>query len=187
MRIKQEEHTSHSFLDSMYRDYKNLMISIAHKYIGDMLACEDVVHNAFICLIRNNQKLQQLSPPKLRAYVLLAIRHASIDYLRKERNFNVADLSDDVLLSLLSRSREIQDSTTAPFKTVELFTLIHKLSIEDQTLLIGHYFIGLDTEELAQIIGCSPGTLRVKLYRAKKRAYDKFISAGLRFEDFISG
>lgn len=186
MRVKQKEHCSHAFLDAMYRDYKNFMISIAHKYIGDILACEDVVHNAFICLIRNNQTLQRLSPPRLRAYILLAIRHASIDYLRKERNFNIVDLSDDVLLSLLSKSKEIQFSTTAPFKTVELYTLIHDLPIEDQTLLIGHYIIGLDTAELARIVECTPGALRVKLHRVKKRAYDKFTAAGLRFEDFIS-
>ena len=97
------------------------------------------------------------------------------------------DLPDDILLDLLARSRKTQLSSEAPFMSVDLYTLLRELSTEDQTLLIGHYVVGLDTTEMAELIGCSPGTLRVKLHRVKKRALEKFTAAGLRLEDFIHG
>lgn len=185
MNKAQKEETP--FLTTVYQKYRNFMLSITRKYIGDNTACEDVFHNAFIYLIRNEERLQQFPPAKLKAYILLVTRHASIDYLRKERKFNMLDLSDDVLLDLLAKSREIQISSKTPFMMVELYALLRELSAEDQTLLIGHYVIGLDTTELADIVGCSPGALRVKLHRVKKRAFEKFTAAGLRFEDFILG
>ena len=180
MRRIEEERQKSLFLESIYCEHRNLMLSIAQKYTKDAAASEDVFHNAFICLIRNEKKLQQLSPPKLRAYILLAIRHASIDYLRK------VDLSDDVLLDLLAKSRRFQMASQAPFQSVELFALIQELSLEEQTLLIGHYIVGLDTKELAEMLDCSHSALRVKLHRVKKRVFERFTSSGLNIGDFIN-
>lgn len=176
-----------SFLAAAYQEYRNFMLSITRKYIGETTACEDVFHNAFIYLIRNEERLQQLPPAKLKAYILLVTRHASIDYLRKERKMNMLDLPDDVLLDLLAKSPKTRSVSEAPFLSVELYAILRELSAEDQTLLIGHYVIGLDTTELADIIGCSPGALRVKLHRVRKHVFEKFTAAGLRFEDFIRG
>ena len=182
----EEERQQSLFLESTYCEYRNLMLSIAQKYTKDAAASEDVFHNAFICLIRSEKKLQQLSPPKLRAYILLAIRHASIDYLRKERKVKLVDLPDDVLLDLLAKSRRFQMASQAPFQSVELFALIQELSLEEQTLLIGHYIVGLDTKELAEMLDCSHSALRVKLHRVKKRVFERFTSSGLNIGDFIN-
>lgn len=184
---KEKKKERSSFLETVYWDYRKFMLSIAGRYLGNTAACEDVFHNAFISLIRNEERLQQLPPAKQKVYILLATRHASIDYLRKERKTSILDLPDDVLLDLLAKSRETQLSSEAPFMSVELNSLLRELSTEDQTLLIGHYVVGLDTTELANLIGCSPGALRVKLCRVKKRTFETFTAAGLRLEDFILG
>lgn len=176
-----------SFIEATYHQYRNFMLSIIRKYLGTTIACEDVFHNAFICLIRNEERLHQLTPAKLQAYLLLTARHASIDYLRKERKTNALDIPDDVLLDLLAKSPEAQYNSNSPYMIKELYILLKELSAEDQTLLIGHYIIGLSTVELANIVDCSPGALRVKLHRAKKRALERFTASGLHMEDFIYG
>jgi len=185
MDIIQTDRNASSFLTSLYSEYRNLMLSIAHSYIDDAQVCEDVFHNAFISLIRNQKRLQELPRPKQKAYILLAIRHACFDYLRKERKMNMMDMPDDVLMGLISTSREQQVMSETPFKAVELYSVIQKMSVEDQTLLIGHYIIGLDSNELAQILDCSSGAVRVRLHRANKRALALFSSLGLSMEDFL--
>lgn len=173
------------FLSTVYCEYRNFMLSIARAYIDDSQLCEDIVHNAFISLIRNEERIKTLSTPQLRAYIVLAVRHASIDYLRKERKLNLTDLPDDVLLDLISKSSEAKTASAAPFQSVEFRTVIQQLSGEDQTLLAGRYFIGLNSEELAGILGCTSGAVRVKLHRAGKRALELFKSQGLSLEDFL--
>ena len=54
-----------SFLTEAYQAYRNFMLSITRKYLGDTTASEDVFHNAFIYLIRNEERLQQLPPGKV--------------------------------------------------------------------------------------------------------------------------
>lgn len=51
-KIEKEDKQS-SFLDSLYSEYRNFMLSIVQMYVGDTQVCEDVFHNAFISLIRN--------------------------------------------------------------------------------------------------------------------------------------
>lgn len=182
----EKEDAQTSFLDSLYAEYRLFMMSIVQMYVGDLQVCEDIFHNAFISLIRNQERIKDLPRPKQKAYILLAARHASIDYLRKERKMNLADVPDDVLMELLSRSREVQTASRAPFQSVEFYSIIRQLSVEDQTLLIGRHVVGLDSNELAQLVGCTAGALRVKLHRANKRAREMFVSFGLRLEDFLS-
>lgn len=181
----EKEQAGLTTLGFIYSEYRNFMLSIARLYIDDAQICEDVFHNAFISLIRNQKKVTQLPPPKLKAYILLAVRHASIDYLRKERKMHLLDVPDDVLIDLLIKSKDVLSKSELPFQTVEFYSLLRQLSAEDQTILIGSYIVGLDSEELAQILDCTPGNVRVKLHRARKRALALFSSLGLRMEDFL--
>lgn len=185
MHIKEKTQKYETRLSEIYTDYRQLMLRISGIYIDGTHACEDIVHNAFTSVIHNKEKVCEFPEPIIKAYIVLATRHACFDYLRKERRMNLADIPDDILIDLISRSQVRISESQAPFKTVEFYSVIKKLPVEDQTILIGHYVIGLDTRELAKLIGCKPDALRVKLYRARKRALELFKSLGLRMEDFF--
>ena len=185
MHIKEKMRMQETRLNEIYTRYRQFMLSITRIYIDDAHLCEDMVHNAFTSVILNKEKICEFPEPVVKAYIVLATRHACIDYLRKERRQNLVDLPDDILIELLSRSQERLSDSQAPFKMVEFYSVIKKLPVEDQTVLIGHHVIGLDTRELAKLVGCKPDALRVKLYRARKRALELFKSLGLRMEDFF--
>ncbi len=50
------------------------MLSIARIYVGDTHLSEDVVHDAFISLIRNEDRIKTLSTPQLRAYIVTHLK-----------------------------------------------------------------------------------------------------------------
>ena len=185
MRTISKRNADSAFLTTLYNEYRNLMLSVTRMYIDNPQVCEDVFHNAFLSIIRNQSRIQELQQPQQRAYILLTLRHACFDYLRKEKSMKITDLADDVLQDILSASREQCQLSEAPFKAVEFYAVIEKLSAEDQTLLIGHHIVGLNSHELALIVGCSSGAVRVRLHRASKRALNLFSSLGLSFEDFM--
>ena len=182
----EKEQSWPAILDGIYSEYRHFMLRIAGSYIDDPQACEDVFHNAFLGLIRNQERIMQLTTPQLKAYLLLAVRHASIDYLRKERRMNLVDIADGMLEELVCQPGESVSASERSFRTVELYEVVRQLPVEDQTLLLGHYVVGLDSNELAQLLDCSPGGVRVKLHRANKRALALFSSVGLRLEDFLA-
>jgi len=185
MEVVDIEKEQKAFLNDVYYKYQNVMLRIAKSYIDDSRICEDMVQNAFLSLLRNKKVVMKLPAPKLKAYIILATRHACIDYLRKERRMNLLDIPDNILLEMVDKSRARLSESDMPFRTVEFYSVIHQLPAEDQTILLGHYIAGLDTEELAHMLGCSPNTLRVRLHRARKRALALFQTLGLRMEDFF--
>lgn len=185
MQIKRKREVVTTELDTIYRQYRNFMLSIAKFYISDAQVLEDVFQTAFISLIHNQKTISNLSPEKLKTYILLTVRHVSIDYLRKVRSLNEADIPDDVIMELLGKSKDVLSASERPFQTVEFYSVIGQLPVEDQTLLIGKYIVGLDSNELAKLLDCTPGNVRVKLHRANKRALEMFSSLGLSMEDFL--
>lgn len=46
-------------------------------------------------------------------------------------------------------------------------------------VLEGRYFLGLTDEELAQLFGCKPGSVRVKLTRARRNALKIMLEKGV--------
>ena len=174
------------FLNMLYCEYRTFMLQIARMYIKDMTICEDVVHTAFITLIRNEERIRSFTPAKIKAYIILAVRHASFDLLQKQRRMNLISLPDNVLTELVSRSIEMKSASITPYNTVELKMIVEQLSEEDQVLLVGHYIVGLNSNELADMLHCTSGALRMKLQRARKRAVELFTSQGLSFTDFLA-
>ena len=54
---------------------------------------------------------------------------------------------------------------------LEVLHLMEKLSSEDRLLLRGKYIAGLSDQELAEQLGCKTDSIRMKMLRARKRAF----------------
>jgi len=48
---------------------------------------------------------------------------------------------------------------------------MEKLSLEDRLLLRGKYIEGKSAQELAEMLGCKPDSIRMKMLRARRRAF----------------
>lgn len=176
-----------SFIESIYENYKRPLLRIIYKHIGDYDACEDVLHEVFIRIIKDAETLSSFPKEKIEAYIYLIARWVSIDYLRrvyKERQINV-DVDDTLLNSLIS-SNQTATKSFNPINKIDLKLLLSELSAEEQLLLIGKYYLNLSTEELINIVGGTSIGLRSKIHRAKKRVFNSWIQAGLHMEDFFN-
>ena len=55
-----------------------------------------------------------------------------------------------------------------------LLAALDQLSPEDRLLLEGKYFLEESDESLAKLLGCKAGSIRMKLTRARRRAFKLF-------------
>ena len=178
--ILQEELSGFS-LESVYRRYRNIMLWAAEKYVGPN-DCEDIFHEAFMKVIRAAQTLAQLPPPKMKMYILLIVRGTAIDFLRREQRYLQVDLEDGVLQNLLTSE---PGQTVGAYGRTELLEMMHALPQEEQSLLIGKYYLGLSSKELTDLIGGTDTGMRTKLHRARKKLFDAWTESGLHMEDFL--
>lgn len=176
-----------AFIETLYCKYRTLMIRIAHRYLFEYSAAEDILQDAFIQIIRKAEFLRTLPVSKLEAYIVLMVRGLCVDYLRKNHRKDQADLTDETIISMLGESALIKEQTGRELCKAELFMMLSKLPPEDQFLLIGRYYLGLSIGELATYVGGTETGIRTKLHRAKKKAFKQWKENGLSMEDFLNG
>jgi len=172
------------FLEEIYNRHKMTMLRVICKQVTDEHSREDVFQEAFIRILKNIEKLADMSTERQEAYIVLLTRYAAIDYYRATHQEKYIDIDDDMLFMLLHRKKE-QEEGMDDFSRTELYLILEQLSAEDRLLIIGKYYMGFSLEELANTLGCSPENARIKLFRAKKRLVTRWSESGVGLGDFF--
>ena len=170
-------------LEDFYQQYKQLMICTAQKIVGSDNA-EDIVHDAIEKIVRLKHVFQNLPIEKRKSYVLLIVHTVALDFNRKHNRSIPVDMDDDLLRSLVSKDAS---QPLSQYAMVELSAMLAELPQEEQTLLVGKYYLGLDSSELGKILGCSADAARTALSRTTKKLFHKWTKAGLNMGDFLDG
>ena len=100
----------------------------------------------------------------IRALLYKIAGNAVIDWYRKRKN--------ESLENLMEAGFDPVDGDLATDKRTELrtiFTLLRKLSDDDQQLIVWHYVDGLKPEEIAEIMKQNKNTISVRIHRAVSR------------------
>ena len=145
-----------SYMIWLYEEFHRLMFSTARKYTSNQTDCEDIVQNALVGLMQKISKLRQFDRCILTAYIVSTVRNAAINYLRQQ-----------------ALEGEHSDSLDEDIPSLEDLSLIvwSQLSQEDRFLLEGRYIIGASDKELASTLNCKSDSIRMKLTRARRRAF----------------
>lgn len=77
-----------------YKTYRKSMYKVAFGILHNKYDTEDAVHEAFLCIANNLDKISTLSVPKLKSYFVIIIRNASLDIYR--RNMKMSEKSSDI-------------------------------------------------------------------------------------------
>lgn len=184
--VVQSEKEIEQFVETLYLNYRSLIMRIAYKYVFDLSVAEDILQDTFVQIIRKAEFFYTLEKHKLEAYLILMVRGLSVDYLRKNHCGEQVDVTDEVLLSMIGQRAGTYEQTANEFKKAELFLMLNKLPPEDQLLLIGRYYLEMSIGELVTYMGGTATGMRSKVLRARKRAFTTWKEYGLSMEDFLN-
>lgn len=154
-----------SYMIWLYEEFHRLMFSTARKYTSNQTDCEDIVQNALVGLMQKISKLRQFDRCILTAYIVSIVRNAAINYLRQQAlECEHSDSLDEDIPSLEDLSLIVSQRNL-------LSEVWSQLSQEDRFLLEGRYIIGASDKELASTLNCKSDSIRMKLTRARRRAF----------------
>lgn len=71
--------------EQIYLRYRGLMFHVAMQILQQEQDAEDVVHQAFLAVLKHLKKISRVECPKTRAFVVIIVERKAIDRLR-ERN-----------------------------------------------------------------------------------------------------
>lgn len=162
-----EDPNDREFIERLYMDHKELMLSTARRYISNPAECEDIVQTALVKLIEKIPELRGKKCCILRSYIVSTIRSTSIDHLRR----NAVRGAHTVPLETLEELPAFQDSLAELAEGGgRLSEIWHLLPEEYQLALRLRYILDYSMKELAGALGCSEANARMKLTRARRKA-----------------
>ena len=153
--------------------YRKRTLGTIYRLIGRAEDVEDVGQDVFLRLYYS---LDQLRSPKVfEPWLYRLTRNATYDYLRKRRRsagVRVADISEEQVsgadAALGAKEHEAERRRGEIRETVQ--QIFEEISDEDRVLLTLKEVEGLSLKELMEIFKVKESAIKVRLFRARKRA-----------------
>ena len=147
--------------------YKDLVYTLAYRMLKHREEAEEVAQDAFVKVYRSLNKFKGDS--KFSTWIYKVTYNTCLDRLKKnKKHFN--DLPID---EYTEHKLETIDNALEGMIKMERSDLIkrciNKLPSESSYLLTLYYFEELSLDEMSKIIGITSNTIKVKLYRARKK------------------
>ena len=165
------------FFTELFEDYERLMFSIAGKYTDSSFDREDIVQESLVRLMNNADTVKGLHPKALASYIAVTVKHTAINHLRKNGR-TVTPLTDTMAEELPDEGEDIDTRIIRREELGKLSAVWPKLSESERFVLEGKYLCGYTDAELAVELGCREASVRMKLTRARRRAYDLVMQGG---------
>lgn len=148
--------------DRRFAEVRERLLRICIGLVGADEA-EDVIHDVYL---RTRQRIGQLSDPeRFEAWVARSAVNLCYNRHRSQRR-----LRDRL-------PRIVADRPPSTDRDPGLRELIERLPPRERTVVVLHYGHGYRTDEVATIVGTSPGNVRSILFRARRRLAEQLRDA----------
>ena len=77
-----------SKFEQVYNKYKQIMFFVANRVLRDEYLSEDAVHQAFLRIIDNLDKIDKIDCHKTKGFIVTIVENIAIDFYRKRKREN---------------------------------------------------------------------------------------------------
>lgn len=171
--IKRAQSGDDEAFSEIIRAYRKRILGTVYRMISRGDDVEDVGQEVFVRLYDSIGQLR--TPQVFEPWLYRLTVNACYDYLRRKRreiDVRMADLSEEQIVAIdaaLSGRRAIDDGHKASAKEL-LDVVLGRVSKEDRLLLVLKEIEGLSLKELSSVYKVNTNVLKVRLFRARKRA-----------------
>ena len=144
------------------------MFYVARKILNNQQDAEDAVHQAFVSIIENLEKISDVDCPKTRSYIVIIVERKAIDLMRKNEKV--------VSMELYDEATGVEISLPGDDGIADAFA---KLPARYREVLLLHYDNGYSTNEIAQLFQMKRSTVQKLLWRAKNALHDMLDKEGV--------
>ncbi|MFR5602513.1 MAG: RNA polymerase sigma factor [Lachnospiraceae bacterium] len=151
--------------DQLFAWYQNKIFRMAYLISGNYADSEDIVQETFVKCYSNRHQLKDVSGFQSWLYQILT--RTAWRYCRKSRREQpVETLFDQELESgeLLPLDQVLQSEESMVVRRE-----INRLPLKQRTVVIYYYYNDMTTKEIARVTGCMEGTVKSRLFTARKR------------------
>lgn len=146
----------------LYVTYRKLMFYVANRILNDERLAEDAVHQTFLKILENFDKVGEISGHKTKSYIVTMVRNTAIN-LYNQRKRQTAIPLEDVEYCIATEPMDIAEGLN------HLARAVLKLPVIYKDVLTLKYVQEFSNEEIAKVLDISEATVRKRLERAKRK------------------
>lgn len=149
----------------IYEDYHKQMEYVAYGILQNRQDAEDAVQDAFLALSAHLDTLMGMEDFRIYYYVTETARHKAIDLLRKRKN---SVPFDEIAEGFLTDGTDFTEQIAARDAADEMLAFIRALPAHYRDVLSLCYVDGLNSRQIAELLGRSDTTVRKQLQRGRE-------------------
>lgn len=157
----------------IYTNYRYTMLYEAKNVLKDEHMAEDAVHESFIKIIQIISKISLKNCNKLRRFLVLIVRHKSIDMIRKNDKAKSVPIDDELDLNV-----ELRDDVLDKIMSIQglnnLMEIIRELDDIYRIPLELSILYGYSNKEISEILDLSENLVRIRIFRSKQQVKKKY-------------
>jgi RNA polymerase sigma-70 factor (ECF subfamily) len=148
----------------LFEAHKDQVYSIALRFSGDAATAMDIAQETFLKLLSSIHDFQGRATFESWLYRIVVNR--CLDHQRRRRR--LMPFVDDLVHAVRAPAENILHKLLRTEVETNVQRIIGTLPPEQRMVVVLRYTEGLPYEEIAEILGCSPGTVASRLNRAHK-------------------
>jgi len=148
---------------TLFETYKDKVYSIALRFSGDRAVAMDIAQDTFLKLFSSIRDFR--GDAGFETWVYRLVVNSCLDHRRRTRR--LIPLADEFLLTLRASGDSLAEVLRSEVSD-RVRSAVDRLSPDLRIAIILRYTEGLAYEEIAEVLGCSPGTVASRLNRAHK-------------------
>ncbi len=165
-----EKPEDQAFLADVYTQFHALMYAQALRITHSRQAAEDAVSDSLMALMKKISLLRTLPWNKLRAYVVITVKHTALTQLssrKRERIDPGASVED------MAGGTPIDERLLSHAGIENIKAAIRTLPPREQGVMTMKFFLEMTDDEIAGQWGLKPASVRAILSRARKRLAER--------------
>ena len=160
--------------DQLVQRHQGKIYGLVYNMTGNQQDAQDLVQDVFI---KGHKVLKRFKgKSSFYTWIYRIAINRTINFIKKRRNRHAASLdavdhaveSDPAYIERSGREGPLRDVTLTELQE-RLNTALQSLSEKHRTVVILHDIQGVAHDEIGRMIGCSPGTVRSRLYYARQQ------------------
>lgn len=163
-------HESELLIEQLYNQYKYLMFKVAKDILKDEHLAEDALHEAFIKIAYNLDKIDDLMSNKTKRYLITITKNAALDIYRKRkvrREMYYDEVEDEIAMTYECEDTDIDN---------RVLNILMNLPVKYRDIFLLKFSSGYSIQEISKILNIPEGTIRQRIVRGKKKIEDMLIN-----------
>jgi RNA polymerase sigma-70 factor (ECF subfamily) len=148
---------------ALFEAHKDQVYSIALRFSGDRALAMDIAQDTFLKLFSSIRDFR--GDARFETWIYRLVVNSCLDH--KRRSWRLIPIADELMAILQAPADSLNEVLRSELRH-RVQSAVERLSPDLRMVIVLRYTEGLSYDEIAEVLGCSPGTVASRLNRAHK-------------------